>query len=241
VAFQVAFEQLKLGHRVAPAATGIPIRHNSVLFKLSNAKQHLDALLSTEEWVVPTLSNATSGAPVATSSAGGSIPPAQISPTAYHISGNMDDFFGNLASAFDFFSQIVNLAYFASPLNESIVDLNVIVREMKTRRPSESMTTQLSSLRRQRWYVSLNLYRRCATHRKIIQCQVITSQSLTQTSPYALMRIVLPDNPFDDRPTYHMNRDVVFVKTIFINAIGSLDQLFHTLESRIKTANQIPV
>jgi len=241
LAFIEAFKRLEANRRVAPSAIGIPTHHSSIIFKLRSAKQHLDVILSMKEWVVPTLANATSSGTIATGSALTSIPSMQVSPTAYDISGNLDDFFGNIASAFDYFAQIVNLLYFSRPFPQRNVTFNKFMRMMRNKRPTESINANLLSTARQQWYVDLKQFRHRATHQNIIDCQVFTSQSLTQTSPYSLTKILLPDNPFNHMPTYRKNRDTRFVENIFRNALGALDQMFEIMESKIRTVNQVPV
>lgn len=186
------------------------------------------------------LSNAASGVTINTGSPSTSIPQILVSPTAIQISGDLDDFFGNLASAFDYLSQIVNLVYFAQPLLGTDVTFNMINRLMRIARPNASITTHLSSIRQRQWYVNLNVFRRRAVHQGIIICQVVTTQSFTQTSSYSLTRIFLPDNPFDPQPTYRKNRDITFVEDIFRNTLDALDQAFDLMNNDIKASNQIP-
>lgn len=173
---------------------------------------------------------------------GSSLPTSAYSPTQVDFSNWIDGFFGNLASAFDIFAQILNLVYLANPLNESDVAFDIMVKIMKIQFRNESLSQYLFSLPRQQWYRDLKAFRHCATHRKVIQYTVETIHGSMQTTFPTINRVLLPDNPSLSSMTYNLKREMnVFGSSILTNTLVSIDSMYGILEVRVRSANQIPI
>lgn len=209
---------------------------------LQTAKARLDSVLSVKEFIYSTLSYSPSNTSGIT---GGTISATDITPPTSNISGDINDFFGNLSSAFDMFAQVVNLVYLSPALDESDVTFHEIVNTMMSihRFQREPITQYLATLQRSQWYNDLKPFRHCKTHRKIIQFLVVMKQSPLQTSLWpTVTTILLPDNPYSNQPTYQKNREMqVFGMNIFEMSLNAIDHMFGLIEAKIQTADRIPV
>lgn len=234
--FLNTFNGLKNRQKVAQSAIGIPRYCISVVNKLVNAKDHLENILSVEEWVTTTAS-LTNASTISTFST------THVAPPTFGISGNLDNFFGNLSSAFDIFAQVVNLVYLAPPLDEKDVSFEKIINEMGSKLQNEQMTQHLTSLRTMQWYVDMKPFRNCGTHRKTIRFKVLMEEESMRTLSWPkVTTILLPDDPFIDPPTYNTNREMeVFGLNIFENTLNQIDEMYGMMEVRVRVTDRIPV
>lgn len=210
---------------------------NSTIIKLNNAKYHLDQLLSTGAVIVypsqPT-GSATTGT-FATSSATN-----VTSVTDYDVSRELDDFFMNLVSAYDMFAHVINRTYFSTPINDADVTFYSISDEMARRFPSETITAYLTSLKRESWHRNMKAFRKCTTHGKAIKFRIDIERGFMETS--WMTKIVLPDNPFSNRPTYLQNREMrTFGIDIFKKSLNAIDHMYGIMEARIRSSDRIPI
>jgi len=196
----------------------------------------LDSVLSVEELIYSTPSD-TSGAIASTISA------TNVTSPTPDISGNINDFFGNLFSAFDIFAQVVNLVYLSHPLDERDVTFDEMVNVMNRIYQSEPITQYLRNLQRSQWFEDLKPFRHCKTHRKIIQFNMLMKQSPLQTSPWpAVVTILLPDNPYSNQPTFQQNREIqVFGIDILKNSLDGIDNMFGLMETKVRDVDHIPI
>lgn len=204
--------------------------------KLRNSKVHLESILSISEWVTPP-STSTSGA------TGSSISTTNVSLPTFDISGNLDNFFGNLLSAFDIFAQVTNLVYLTPPLNESDVSFDRVVNEMACGLQNEVITQYLLSVQRSQWYKNQKAFRRCAIHRKSIPFTVTMEFAYLQTSSFPkVTAVLLPDNPYLKIPTYQKKQEMrVFGMNIFQNTLNAIDDMYGIMEVRVRAADRIPI
>lgn len=223
--------------RVAPLANQrIPLFTQSVINKLHNSMVRLGSVLSVEEWIITT-SSATNAASGSTSST-----TAVITPTP-NISGDIDDFFGNIFSALDIFAQVINLVYLVPPLPEKDAKFENLIFQMTPRLPNEALTQHFSPMQRSQWYKNMRAFRHCETHRKCIPFRTVMEHESMGTSSWPMVKaILLPDNPYRVRPTYQKMREMKFFGVnILQNTLNEMDQMYGIMETRIRAANHIPV
>lgn len=237
--FLNTFEGLKNHQKVAQSAFAIPRYCISVVIKLVNSRDHLENILSVKDWITTTQS-LTNASTISTFSTTHGAPPT------FGISGNLDNFFGNLSSAFDIIAQVVNLVYLTHltpPLNERDVSFERVTNEMASNLQNEQMTQHLTSLRTTQWYVDMKPFRNCGTHRKTIRFKVLMEEeSMLTLSWPKVITILLPDDPFIDPPTWNQNREMkVFGVNIFKNILNEIDNIYGLMEARVRTADRIPV
>ena len=226
---------LSRSQNVAPSCAQIPVFSKSVVRKLQHAKTDLESVLATKTYFIYSTTS-TSGA------TGSSLPTTAYSPTQIDFSNRIDGFFGNMASAFDIFAQVLNKVYLTHPLRENEVTFDMMVRIMKIRFMNESLSQYLFGLPRQQWYRDLKSFRHCSTHRKVIECIVETTHGSIQTTFPTITRILLPDNPSLNTMTYVLQREFgKFGSNVLTNVLVSIDNMYGLLESRVRTANRIPV
>lgn len=214
----------------------IPSYNYSVISKLHNSRVRLESVLAIVEWVITTSSatNATSG---------GTLSTTMFSTPSPDISGNIDDFFGNIFSALDIFAQVINLVYLVPPLSERNVKFYKVVVEMKQRLPNEGLTTYFLPLPKDQWYKNMRAFRHCATHRKSIPFRTLMEYESMQTSAFpAVKAILLPDNPYRIQPTFHKKRMMKgFGVSLLQNTLTAIDDMYNIMETRVRRAKHIPV
>lgn len=236
--FKNTFIRLSKEHKVSRLAADIHIYVISVTSKLQSSRMHLESVLSTKELVLLTqqsYSGSTSGytfSPISSIS----------SPTQQEITRNVDGFFGNLASAFDIVGQVINLVFLVPPLEEQRVTFDWIITELVNRCGGKKITQYLTTLKKQQWYKDLKKFRRCTIHTKIIQCKTVTEHSVMQTTWPKVTEILIPDEPFRNKPTYSKNLTIQgFGKAIFLNALNAIDEIYGIMDAEVITADKIPV
>jgi hypothetical protein len=232
------FDELKSRHRVAQSAIELPLYYESVVIKLQTSKMHLENVLSITEWDISAASNS-SGA------TGSTISTTHVSAPTFGISGNLNNFFGNLFSALDIFAQVVNLVYLMPPLNEGSVSFDGIIDEMRraSRVQNEAITRYLVSMRRNQWHKDLRPFRHCETHRKVIQFKLAMEYEPMQTSSLPkVLTIILPDDPYLSKPTYQKNRQMrTFGISVFQHTLTAIDDMYGIMQAKIRSADRIPV
>lgn len=204
---------------------------------------HLESVLSNRELTPePQPSTATFSI-----TSGSTISPSatSISPRAI-VSMHLDEFFGNIVSVLDVFAHVVNLVYMNSPFSEREVYFDArfsIIDEMENRYPNEEMTRCLSSIREKQWYVDMKPYRHLETHNRTIPFwPKLKSESTSRISLSEATTILIPDDPFADPPVYNQNREMrIFGVNVFTNTLSEIDNMYATMEARVRTANNIPV
>lgn len=210
---------------------------DSVLNKLYNSQVRLDSILTRKEWVpsAPFSTSAGSGASLLTTQT--------VSPT-FDISGNLDDFFGNLASAFDILAQVINSIYLVPPLDERDVNFGSLALVVGIRCQNETIARNLSSLIVAPWFVDLKGFRHCQEHRNKIQFQVVFDPiSSGQTISWPQIKtILLPDDPDAAQPNFAKGREVrVFCADILQNALNEINSIFGVMDARVRAADHVPV
>lgn len=161
-------------------------------------------------------------------------------PTDYDIYRELDNFFANLFSALDVFAQVINLAYFLNPYSEHRVSFHRVYGGLRRSHPNDALTQYFTTLRTEQWHKDMKDFRKCAVHRKVIEFKIRISRESTQGQWET--KIVLPDNPFLDQLTYSLNREFdIYGVDIFKRTVNAIDQMYSTMEARIRTANHIPV
>ena len=236
--FLTTFDSLKNQNRISQSAVVLPSEMDSVMTKLRVAEKRLFDLLSIKEWVQPSasLSNATS--------TGSTIAPTYpiISPYI-EVSGNVDDFFNNLTSAFEMFGQVINLVYIDPPLHESLVTFYNIVALMKTSKPNVNLTTHLNSFTNSQWFRDTKAFRRRCYHRRKILWEISMKVSSLQATVFPqVVEILIPDNPYSNNPTHVKKRSIMnFCLPLFQSSLNAIDQSFGIIDVEVKNANKIPV
>jgi len=164
-----------------------------------------------------------------------------VSPvTDYDVSRELDGFLTSLWSAFDIFAQAVNLAYLTPQLSVGYVDFKRVRGAMYRSLPSERLTVYMNSLISELWYIDLNDFRRCITHRNEIDIWIITSRTLLATKSDT--KILLPDDPLSYPSTYSAKRQCgSFGIGIFKKALNAIDQMYGLMETKIKNVGHIPI
>jgi len=179
--------------------------------------------------------------PPSTSTATGStISATGISQTTdYDVARELDNFFGNLFSAFDIFAQIVNIVY-SNPLSTGEVSFYRMWGAMRRNFPNDALTSFMTSLLAKQWCKDLRSFRKVTTHRHEIEFTIEGSRGFMELS--WMTKIVLPDNPFFLPPTYSLGREFgTFGVNIFHAAVNAIDKMYGILEAKIRAANRIPV
>ena len=234
---------------VSQVALAIPIYCDSIAVAAHTAKKHLEDVLAFKEMVysMPSYTSAGTGSTIPATQTTPStqvVPPAYTIRPTFDISGKINDFFGNIVSLFDYFSQVINLVYINPPLEEKRVQFDRIVNAMQCAGcQNEPLTQYVTTLQGSQWYLDLVPFRHCKTHRKIIQFDVLLRQASIQTSPWpSITTILLPDDPYSNRPTYNTQREMqIFGVDIFKNSLSGMDHMFSLLETKVTASGHIPI
>jgi len=252
--FSATFNDLGCNQRVSRDALQIPRYCTSVRLKLHHSKTHLESMLAIKKWNItaPTTPNvppyiATGSA----SNATGTIPTSALVPPiqAMNLSLELDGFFESLTSALDIFAHIINLVCFAPPRTPANIAFDYIVGELTNdpARQNEPITQHLVRMKRNKWYKEIKRFRRRAIHYGAIDYEISykpTSYRPLQecVTSHDVRAIFSPDNPLSPQLSYDKKRSVqTLCVKILKNALDKLDIAFGLLDTRVRTANQVPV
>ncbi len=250
--FSATFNNLGCNQRVSTDASPIPRYCTSVRLKLHHSKTHLESMLAIKKWNITPSTTPTVPPYVTTGSASNaaatiptSVPPIQ----AMNLSLELDGFFESLTSALDIFAHIINLVYFAPPRTPERIGFDYIVGELTNdpARRNEPITQHLVRMKRNKWYGEIKRFRRCAIHYGAIDYEI--SYKPTSYRPlreyitsHDVRAIFLPDNPLSPQLSYQKKRSVqTLCVKILKSELDKLDIAFGLLETRVGTANQVPV
>ena len=248
--FHNAYSDLNNRHKVAGTCTAIPRHHQSVLMKLQRARQHLEDVISIENWdaslfvhVPPTGSSGTISYGTSSAVSATNYTPA-VHPLTVRVSGDLDDFFCNLFSALDVLAQVINLIYFDPPYNEADVAFWFIGDKLsRSSKQNERITHAIQNVQTEQWFQEVKPFRKCATHRNSIMFKVETEfEPLQLFQSQKVTAIVLADDPFASPPSYARKRNIEsYGINILSDFLRTIDSLFEIMEQRIRTADSIPI
>jgi hypothetical protein len=168
---------------------------------------------------------------------------------AMNLALDLDGFFESLTSALDIFAHIINFVYFAPPLRLESIGFDYIVGHLTndpTRR-NEPITRHLARMKRNVWYTEMKRFRRSAIHYGAINYEMSfkpTSYEPLQEyiTSHDVLAIKLPDNPLSFPSSYQKRRSVqTLCVAILRRALDKIDVAYGLLETRVRTANQVPV
>jgi len=217
--------------------------------KLRSSEHHADKILSTRGLVRPSsIASGGGGSTISVSGSTISVSSSTISATSVSpstltdddIHRELDNFFYNLFSAFESFAQVVNLVYVVPPMNDDDATFFDVSTILVTRFAGETLTPYLTSISTQNWFREMKAFRKCTTHSKSIPFYFTYSRESTRESWEP--KIILPDNPRSDSPDYPPNKEFgTFGMNILTEVFKAIENMFDILETRIRSADRIPV
>jgi len=249
--FLTTFNRLEGNQRVSADAMPIPNFCTSVRMKLSHSEIHLKNMLAIQKWnVTPQLPTAppyvTTGS---ASNATGTIPTSVPSTQASTLAMDLDGFFECLTSSLNSLAHIVNRIYFNPPRRPRDVGFDYIVGELMNdpARRNEALTRHLARMIQHVWFREMKLFRRYSFHYGAIPYEIefkpMSYNPIQQFITFHdVLAIRLPVDPFSVPLRYQQRRTVqTLCVGILKKALDKIDIAYKSLETRIRTANQVPV
>lgn len=183
------------------------------------------------------------------SNATATIPTSAPSTEASTLALDLDGFFECLASAFDVFAHVINRIYFTPPRPQRDVSFHCIVEELKNdpARRNEAVTKHLARMIQHVWFAEMKLFRRYSFHYGAIPYEIefkpmSYNPIQERVTFHDVLAIRLPDDPFSLPLSYRQGKSVqTLCVGILKKALDKIDFAYELLETRIRTANQIPI
>jgi len=251
--FLATFNRLAGNQRVSADALSIPNFCTSVRMKLNHSETHLKNMLAIEKWdITPSITPPTVP-PYATtgsaSNATATIPTPAPSTQASTLALDLDGFFECLTSALDIFAHVINRIYFTPPRPARDVGFYYIVGELTNdpARRNEAVTQHLARMIQHVWFAEMKLFRRYSFHYGAIPYEIefkpMSYNPIQERITFHdVLAIRLPDDPFSLPLNYRHGRSVqTLCVRILKKALDKIDFAYGLLETRIRTANQVPV
>lgn len=126
----------------------------------------------------------------------------------------VDSFFAFLYSAFDVVSHVVNAKYKLG-MSERKTSFDSVNRELSKNKNGTAIQLLYGKISRKQYFLALDKYRNCSTHRrqiyiKTIRTTVTTTPGYDASTTMQGTQNILCDNPLSLKPKISKNRELIF-------------------------------